>query len=606
MQKPYANKSVEICMKFFLVVILLINFGCLAKHGESLPLGYVEKNVPIPMRDGTVLRADVRRPTRDGKYPVLIFRTPYSKDEGDQDNEKTFSEAVKRGYAMVIQDVRGRFESEGEFVPYQNEGKDGYDTIEWAASQPWSDGRVGTFGLSYPGAVQWLAAVENPPHLKAMVPAMCVSSMDQGVYFGGVFESGWANWAYRFMTPNLRVKKNLPGPQTYEETNAKWNALGGAEAIQGWLPSLDMPYLKDTSPYYYIWLEHQPYDPWWNWGNLHDKYSRVKAAVLNLSGWYDESYGTEGAVTNYLGLLRARAGEADPRTRLIIGPWIHGVDATGQASAGDRKFGESAKIDYHQVVLDFLDHYVRGIDNNESSLKPVHVYNMGKDAWIDSDVWPLGDTRPVDYYLRPVKSRGIGFNAIQTGPAPRNGLVSFEADPAKPVTVKDEFDTNFGAFDLRGLASRNDVLTFETEPFAADLVAVGHIGAEIYASSDAPDFDLYVRILDVAPDGTAFNLESAGHEVLRASYRDMTQERKLLKPGEVVQLKYRNMLSGNTIKKGHRLRVYLMASWFPTYSRNLQTGELETVSSKTRKSKIAIHSGPAYPTRLILPVISAN
>ena len=196
------------CMSFPLIVICLINFGCLAKRSESPPLVYVEKNVPIAMHDGTVLRADVRRPMRDGKYPVLIFRTPYSKDEGDPDNEKTFSEAVKRGYAMVIQDVRGRFESEGEFVPYQNEGKDGYDTIEWAASQPWSDGRVGTFGLSYPGAVQWLAAVENPPHLKAMVPAMCFSSMDQFVYFGGVLGWGWGNWAYRYLTPNFRVKRN--------------------------------------------------------------------------------------------------------------------------------------------------------------------------------------------------------------------------------------------------------------------------------------------------------------------------------------------------------------------------------------------------------------
>ncbi|MCX6091067.1 MAG: CocE/NonD family hydrolase [Candidatus Atribacteria bacterium] len=175
------------------IVIITI---CLVATGYCSNLSsepFVEKNVAVMMRDGVILRADVRRPAKTGKYPVLIFRTPYGKSEGDPDNEKTFNEAVKRGYAMVIQDVRGRFESEGEFVAYRNEGKDGYDTIEWAAQQPWSDGRVGTFGLSYPGAVQWLAAVENPPHLKAMVPAMCFSSMDQFIYFGGVFEAAWAN-----------------------------------------------------------------------------------------------------------------------------------------------------------------------------------------------------------------------------------------------------------------------------------------------------------------------------------------------------------------------------------------------------------------------------
>ena len=567
---------------------------------------YVEKNVAVKMRDGVVLRADVRRPARDGQYPTLIYRTPYSKDEGDPNYERTFSEAVKRGYAVVIQDVRGRFESEGEFVPYQNEGRDGYDTIEWAARQPWSDGRIGTFGLSYPGAVQWLAAVENPPHLKAMVPAMCFSSMDQFIYFGGVFESAWADWAYRWMSPDLRIKKNLPGPRTEKAATEQWEILGGGEKIQGWLPSLDMPYLKDTSPYYYDWLEHPPYGPWWDWGNLHDKYSRVKAAVLNLSGWYDEPYGSGGAIDNYLGLLRSRVGEGDPRTRLIIGPWIHDVPNICSNSSGKREFAENAKIDYHKVVLDWLDYYVRGIDNGISGMKPVQVYNMGRDTWIDSDIWPLEGTNPTDYYLGSGTSSEAGAGSIRTAPYIQNGTVSFVADPANPVKEEFQTNTNFGAFDLQGLSSRPDVLTFETEPFAADLAAVGHIGAEIYASSDAPDFDLYVKVLDVAPDGTAFNIESAGHEVLRASYRDMTMGRKLLKPGEIVQLKYRNMVAGNTFKKGHRLRVCIMASWFPTYSRNLQTGLLETKSSVMRKSTITIHWGPDYPTRLILPLISIN
>lgn len=572
--------------------------GC--SSSSSAVSAYIEENVAVPMRDGVTLRADVRRPAKDSRYPVLVFRTPYSKDEGDPDNENTFSEAVRRGYAVVIQDVRGRYESEGEFVAYQNEGKDGYDTIEWAAAQPWSDGRVGTFGLSYPGAVQWLAALENPPHLKAMVPAMCFSSFDQFIYFGGVFESAWAGWAYKYMSPDLRTRKNIPGPRTIQEATDSWYTLGGSDTFQGWLPSLDMPYLKDTSPYFYSWIEHTPYDPWWDYGNLHDKYSRVKPAVLNLSGWYDEPYGSEGAITNYLGLLNSRAGTGDPRSRLIIGPWTHGVDATGSTLSGNRAFNENAAIDYHKTVLDWLDYHVRGIDNGLAALKPVRVYNMGSDTWIDSDVWPLQNTRPADYYLGAGATAATGM--IGTAPASQNGSVSFISDPADPV--RDEFDTNFGAYDLRGLVGRPDVLTFESEPFAADTAVVGNIGAEIYASSDAPDFDLYVKLLDVAPDGTAFNIESAGHEVLRASYRDMTSARKLLNPGEVVQMTFRNMMSGNTFKKGHKLRVCIMASWFPAYSRNLQTGLSETVSSVTRRATINIHRGPDYPSRLVLPVVT--
>ena len=595
--------NTKICILFLLCAMYcLSNIEPVSANTVS-PFS-VEKNVAVPMRDGVILRADVRRPAQEGQYPVLVFRTPYSKDEGDPDNEKTFRAAVDRGYAVVIQDVRGRFESEGEFIPYQNEGRDGYDTIEWAARQPWSDGRIGTFGLSYPGQVQWFAALENPPHLKAMVPAMCASSMDQAIYFGGVFESDWANWTYRYMSPDVRVRKNLPGPKTYEAANAEWKTLGGSERFQGWLPALDMPYLKDTAPYFYRWLEHPPYDPWWDWGNIPGKYSRVKAAVLNLSGWYDEPYGSQGAITNYLGLLQSRSGEGDPRTRLVIGPWIHGVDATGSPRAGDRTFAENATIDYDKVVLDWLDYYVRGIDNGVPALKPVQIYNMGSDIWINSDVWPLGGTHPAEYYLLPPTTPGTGYGSIQTARASCQGTVSFVADPATPV--RDEFDTNHGAFDLQGLAGRPDVLTFETMPFEADVAVVGHIGAEIHASTDAPDFDLYVKILDVAPDGTAFNLESAGHEVLRASYRDMTMERKLLRPDEVVRLQFRNMMTGNTFKKGHRLRVCLMASWFPTYSRNLQTGQLETVSSVTRKAAIRIHSGPDHPTKLILPILAAH
>ena len=225
---------------------------------------------------------------------------------------------------------------------------------------------------------------------------------------------------------------------------------------------------------------------------------------------------------------------------------------------------------------------------------------MGVNQWIQSEVWPLAGTGQDTVYLGPGDS---GNGALGAQPQAQ-GASSFVSDPANPV--KDEFGTNFGAFDLKGLSGRPDTVTFETAPFDSDKSVVGSVGAEVYASADAPDYDLYLKLLDVAPDGTAFNVESAGHEVIRASYRDKTPERKLLQPGEVVKFDFDNLLTGNTFKKGHRLRVLIMGSWFPTYSRNLQTGLLETVSSQTRKATVRILYGPQSPSRLVLPVVPAK
>jgi putative CocE/NonD family hydrolase len=360
-----------------------------------------------------------------------------------------------------------------------------------------------------------------------------------------------------------------------------------------------MPYLKDVAPYYYDWIRHQPYEPYWEWGNLRTRYARVRAAVLNLSGWYDEPYGPEGATTNFLGLLKARAGEAGPRTKLLIGPWVHGVEKTKMDRSGDRKFGPAAKLDYDKVVLDWLDHYVRGLDNDVSRMKPVRVFVMGDDRWREEDCWPLKETRNTPIYL--TKNKETGKGALSWQPAQGDATSSFVADPANPV--KDEFGTNFGAYDLRKVCERSDLLVFDGEALAEDLEVTGQVVAEIYLSADAPDCDLFVKLLDVAPDGTAFNLMSPGMEALRVSYRDETPERRLLAPGQVVKLNYENMRTGNTFKKGHRLRVVITASWYPIYARNLQTGKLESESAEMRKATITIHHDAEHPSRLVLPVI---
>jgi putative CocE/NonD family hydrolase len=552
-----------------------------------------ENDVAVPMRDGVVLRADVLRPKGEGRFPVLVYRTPYGKEFALKDYP-TFRHALERGYALVVEDVRGRYASGGDFKPYQNEGRDGYDTIEWAARQPWSNGAVGTFGLSYPGAVQWLAAVENPPHLKAMVPAMTFSTPQNFFYAGGVWDMSWMEWIWDNMVPDVRAKSNLPGPKTYDDAIAAWAKVG--PKMQNTLPLNQLEELRGIAPYYYDWLSHPSDDPWWDWCELRHRYDRVHAAVLNLSAWYDDNYGPEGATTNFLGLLKVRAGEADPRTHLLVGPWTHGSEETGQTKSGEREFGSAAAINYDEVVLNWLDHYLRGTENGVEKQKPVRYFVMGDNQWRDSDVWPPA-SKATSYYL----SEKQGNHVLSTEASPTaTPPSSFLSDPAHPVTNR--YDAS-GAHDYRDLAKRDDVLIFDSAPMERDTEVTGHIRAQIYLSCDCRDTDLWVRLLDVAPDGTAFNLMNPGLDVLRASYRDLKRGRQLLTPGQVYELNLSNLITSNVFQKGHRIRAQISATFFPNFSRNLQTGELESVSAKMQKAAIRIYHDAEHPSRIILPIV---
>ena len=573
-------------------------------------------DVEVPMRDGVVLRANVWLPdslSADKKYPVLLYRTPYGKDdrtvpgastpeEGEESYYKEkFSEMVARGYVLVVQDVRGRYKSGGEFTPYVNEGKDGFDTIEWAAAQPWSNGKVGTFGVSYPGAVQWLAAVEAPPHLVAMVPAMTFSNMNQFIYYNGVFDIGWINWIWNLIAPELRLKRGIIGPQSYAQAEAEWARLKEA-TFYDYLQLDAMDKLHDVAPYYYEWLKHPPYDPYWNWGDVRLRYGAVQAAVLHISGWYDEPYGTEGAVTNFLGIRNARGGNGD-HNRLIIGPWLHGVYETEANVSGKRQFGTNAKISYNDTILEWMDYHLKGLRPAGKDLPwpTIRAYQMGEDQWLSGADWPLA-TSSATFELRREGTAKIGtlVPSATAQVASAAATTTFTSDPRTPVTENPDENTVYGAYDLRRLAERPDVLTFETPALTADLRVTGAITAQVSLSCDCRDTDLYVKVLDVAPDGTAYNLMSPGHEVLRASYRSETAQQALLESGDVVTLNYKHMLTGNTFKAGHKIRIAIMATFFPDYSRNLHTGLSESHSAEAQPAKITIHHTPEQPSRITL------
>jgi len=581
------------------LLVLLWSAMAAAQQGSSSSGsdGFItEKDVAVPMRDRVALRADVLRPSGERRFPVLVYRTPYGKESALKDYT-TFRHAVERGYAVVVEDVRGRYASDGEFRPYQNEGKDGYDTIEWASQQPWSNGSIGTFGLSYPGAVQWLAAVENPPHLKAMVPAMTFSTPQNFFYAGGVWDMSWIDWIWNDIAPDARVKKHLPGPKTDEEAEAAWKEL--RSRMRNTLPLRDLAELKDVAPYYYDWLSHPPDDPWWNWCELRDKYSRVHAAVLNLSGWYDDNYGPEGATTNFNGLRKARGGNEDPRTALLIGPWVHGVASTAKTKSGEREFGPSGAIDYDEVILRWMDHYLRGRDNGVEREKRVRYFVMGENQWHDSNSWPPF-ANAFSFYLSAYGKSDSAGTLSARPPKSAESPSGFVSNPANPVTNVYE---DSGGHDYRELATRNDVLIFDSAPLARDMEVTGPIRGEVYVSCDCRDTDLWVRLLDVAPDGTAINVMGPGLDVQRASYRDLKRGRQLLAPGRVYELRLNNLVTSNVFLEGHRIRVQVSAAFFPNFSRNLQSGELENTSAGMKVAKISIYHDTRRPSRIVLPVV---
>ena len=556
---------------------VIANMLLAAVYGQlSTAAMIVDTNVATPMRDGVILRADVWRPNDKARHAVLVYRTPYGKHQATA-AQSTARKAVERGYVVVMQDVRGRYASDGEYLAYQQEGKDGYDTVEWAASQPWSNGAVGTYGLSYPGAVQWLAALERPPHLKAMSPSMTFASPMQFWYSNGVWDQSWIGWIYNNIAPDRRRRLGLP-------EGAPWDSV--KTRMRETRPLLAMNDLETIAPWYYEWLRHPAYDPWWDWAELRGKYDRVDAAVLNFSAWHDEAYGPHGAINNYTGLVAARAGKSD-RTALIMGPWSHGVPRAGRTMVGEREYGANGSIDYDEVVLRWMDRHLRDLDNGVDREKPVHVFVMGSNRWIDADAWPIPGTKLDTIVLSKLSDQ--------------SDIVS---DPAHPVI--NSFADHTGAHDYRTFAARPDVVTLETRALKQDVTVVGAMKAEITIASDAPDTDLWAKVYDVAPDGTAYNLMSPGLDVIRASYRKGRPTRDLLKPNTLYKLTFGDLFTGNTFKQGHRIRVAIMTSFAPDFSHNLHTGELEATSERSRVAHITVFHNESRRARLILPVLPAS
>jgi putative CocE/NonD family hydrolase len=359
--------------------------------------------------------------------------------------------------------------------------------------------------------------------------------------------------------------------------------------------------LQGLAPYYYNWLSHPPEDPWWDWAELRNNYSNVHASVLNLSAWYDDNYGPEGATTNFNGLRESRKSEPDARTHLLLGPWVHGVDSTEKVQAGDRSFKAAAAIDYDEVVLRWMDHYLKNINNGVDREAPVRYFVMGPDEWRESKTWPPAAKSTPFYLSSGGENEGLANIGTLSLAAPQllKNSSAFVSDPEHPV--KNAYASS-GAHDYRDLANRPGTLTFDSAPMTSDLEVTGPIDAEMYMSCDCRDMDLWVRLLDVAPDGTAFNLMNPGLDVVRASYREAGKKPQLLERNRVYNIHFDNLITGNVFRKDHRVRLQISGSFFPNFSRNPQTGASERNSANMQKARVTIYSDREHPSHIVLPV----
>jgi len=570
-------------------------------YSENRPYEVIiDKGVPNAMRDGIRLFSNIYRPDADGKFPAILIRTPYNKDRYGMDYSLFPVHAAQKGFVVIIQDVRGRYSSEGVFLPYVQETDDGYDAVEWAAALPFVDGKVGMVGCSYLGAVQWLAAIADPPHLRAIFPQCVFANGRHFFYFGGTFDLSWVGWLYDRLPDLKRHRSPDENPAAQKEDFPPWEA--NKWQWLKYLPLNDFPLLKEFCPYYYEWIAHPDDGSFWDFANIEKFHKNVSVPAYNLTGWYDDGYGQPGAIFNFLGMKANGKTEAARKgQKLIIGPWTH---CNGESSkSGDLDFGPQAIIDIDALALRWFDYWLKDIDDGIMKEPPVRLFVMGDNKWRDEKEWPLSRAESIPFYLHSNGSAnshwGCGFLSREKPEGEKPD--SFVYDPSNPVT--DYFFEEPGARDLKPIEVRNDVLVYTSDPLEKDMEVTGSINAHIYASSSAKDTDFIVKVSDVHPDGYSQNITPPLSGVIRARYRESESVPSLLTPGHIYKFTIGLTFTSHVFKKGHRLRVSITSSYFPLIDRNPNTGHPFGTDSEWICAKQSIFHDDEHPSRIILPVI---
>jgi uncharacterized protein len=597
------------------------------------------KDVMLTMRDGVRLAADIYRPARngapvEGKFPVLLERTPYNKENGA--NAANFF--VPRGYVVVFQDVRGRYKSEGHWRPVSDDPDDGFDTAKWIGAQPWSDGSIGTMGSSYDAATQHALAIAHAPYVRAMIPRNAMSDFGRyGVRHNGAFELRFFNWVFTDGNAAGTPNASVAAARAAADPAAAAALVDLGNHVRDYVRSL--PLRPGTTPLkfapdYEAWLieamSHGDYDDFWknSGSSVVDHLAEYKdVPEYHTTGWYD-SWGSQVANINYPELRKTKKS----LQRLIVGPWIHSRE--NQSFAGEAQFTDDAALDLNAFHLRWFDHWLKGIDNGVDREPPVRIYVMGAgDAhktpegrlfvgghWRDEQEWPLARTAPAPYYLH---ANGVLSPEKPAGDPP----LTYLFDPHNPVptlggNVSSQGDLMFqGAADQRcrpdfwlcsdskPLSARNDVLVFQTLPLASDIEVTGRLIVTLWASSNSLDTDFTAKLIDVYPPNPDFPAGvdlNIADSIVRARYHNGLGKADLLKPGQPYEFTIEMYPTSLVLKRGHRIRLDISSSNFPRFDVNPNTGEPLNNNRRWQVAENSVYMDSQHPSHIILPVIPAE
>ena len=543
------------------------------------------QEVKSPMRDGVQLATDIYLPSGHGPFPTIAIRTPYAKTDG-----RLIGDFFARyGYAVAIQDVRGRFASEGEFYPFRAEVDDGVDFTRWLKQQPWCNGKIGGFGLSYLGFTQWAMAVGNSD-LTSIAPTLITANLYHGLYQGGAF--GKLTFLHWSLTSYGR-RGDWAGAKNIDRGYQHFPLVESDDAA-----------LTNIS-FYDDWVSHPTPDRYWRDLSVDHRFAEMTAPALLTAGWYD--FFLEGQLHDFELIQQTASPRVREQTKILIGPWNHAFFNGNQQRYGIRQGKlELVPFEFVRAAKDWFDYSLQGLNNGWDRRPPVRAYVLGANVWRDEKQWPPADANPRTFYLHSAgKAQTLDGDGTLDSHAPTEAepADSFVFDPRKPVPTKGGahgVPAACGPADQREVEARPDVLVYSSAPLTEPLLVMGPVTARVFASSTARDTDFTAKLVDVFPDGQALIVCEG---VLRARYRNGLDKPELLEPGKIYPF---DIHVGNTavqFQPGHRLRLEISSSNFPRYDPNPNTGtDIATERNPVSATQTIFHTHE-LPSALMLPVV---